>query len=272
MDILKRILVSLLAIIAFPVNVLANHVLTEELGDGVDPEGFPRIEDELIDVVVVHEALEVPDLEIKENYKPQALLLPAELAKINQLITALYHSKQPLSAQIKQKIAHLSALHTQYHDLSKKLEDVRTALIVQNPSSIVDELMFSEVTTPILLVKQFKKNGKWYHVPAASYVTDKVSLLTWLKQNPRHPIIRDILQSPEPYKGMESKYIWYELTVEHCFSQELDEAAAQIRILFDELSSINLASLPNSQSFFSLAPANPQYLEFSPSIKKDNYP
>ncbi|PWY57559.1 coiled coil protein [Legionella qingyii] len=218
----------------------------DELIDDVDFDGFQRIRGELQDVVVVHEDLEVPDLEHKDTKKPPLLWDHTQLQKIDALINELADVKAPLPHEAKQRLDSLKKLSIQYNLLSKKLEEVRTALVNDDKTQIKDELIaYNDVETPILLVKQYKNetDGKWYNVPANSYVTDKESLLHWLKENPRHPLNKDLLKNPDQYNGMTTRYIWYVLTIEDCSSQELDEAAAQMSILADAL----LAVLSNSQ-------------------------
>lgn len=165
--------------------------------------------------------------------------------------------KAPLSPEEKQQLDALKTLYTQYNDLSKKLEDVRTALVENDKTRIKDEMIaYNEVETPILLVKQYKKEEHWYNVPASSYVTDKESLLHWLKQNPKHPLLKDLLKKPDTYNKMETRYIWYELTKEDCSSQELAEAAAQMNDLTQallpllSLQKMNLGPSTAPQSFF----------------------
>ncbi len=233
----------------------------EESIDEVDFDGFQRIRGELQDVVVVHEDLEVPDLEQKNPKKLSKLLDKTQLQQIEKLINVLTQPKKPLSHQEKQQLESLKKLYMQYNDLSKKLEEVRVALEQDDKTQIKDEIIaYNEVETPILLVKQYKndQDDKWYNVPANSYVTDKESLLQWLKLKPRHPLNKDLLKKPDFYNGMTTRYIWYVLTLEDCTSQELDEAAAQMSVLVEALQplvsdtqKIELGLGSSSQSFFS---------------------
>ncbi|MCW8444863.1 coiled coil protein [Fluoribacter gormanii] len=260
-------------------------VNTEELIDDVDFDGFQRIRGELEDVVVVHEDLEVPDLEHKDSKKPSLLLDHTQLQRIDKLIKELAELKDPLPHQAKQHLESLKTLYMQYNDLSKKLDEVRTALVKNDKTQIKDEIIaYNDVETPILLVKQYKneKDGKWYNVPANSYVTDKDSLLHWLKQNPRHPLNKDLLKNPDPYNGMTTRYTWYVLTIEECSSQELDEAAAQMSVLADTLLSIlpqkiELGLGASPQSFFGLgmnpsvsSPSNLAHTLTDPSCGENN--
>lgn len=236
----------------------------EDLIDDVDFDGFQRIRGELQDVVVVHEDLEVPDLESQSPKVDDGLLNDTQLEKINQLINELNHLKEPLTPQVKRQLDDLKTLYAQYNDLAKKLEDVRTALVDNDKARIKDELIaFNEVELPILLVKQYKKENKWYNVPANSYVTDKETLLHWLKQNPKHPLNKDLLKNPEPYNKMEARYTWYKLTKDDCSSQELTEAAAQMdvlaRALLPIMQKINLGLGSAPQSFFGTKASNSLY-------------
>ncbi|HHF7372848.1 hypothetical protein [Legionella bozemanae] len=245
----------------------------DDLIDDVDFDGFQRIRGELQDVVVVKEDLEVPDLESKGPRESHTLLNDSELEKINTLIKELTNPQDPLSPEEKRQLDALKTLYTQYNDLSKKLEDVRTALMENDKTRIKDEMIaYNEVETPILLVKQYMKEEQWHNVPANSYVTDKESLLHWLKQNPKHPLNKDLLKKPEPYNKMVTRYTWYELTKKDCSSQELTEAAAQMNDLVHALTPLlsrqkinrGLGSVP--QSFFGLGDNNSE----SPTAQLDN--
>ncbi len=248
-------------------------VHADDLINDVDFDGFQRIRGELQDVVVVKEDLEVPDLESKGPRESHTLLNDSELEKINTLIQELTNPQDPLSPEEKRQLDALKTLYTQYNDLSKKLEDVRTALMENDKTRIKDEMIaYNEVETPILLVKQYMKEEQWHNVPANSYVTDKESLLHWLKQNPKHPLNKDLLKKPEPYNKMVTRYTWYELTKEECSSQELTEAAAQMNDLIHALTPLlslqkinrGLGSVP--QSFFGPRGNNSE----SPAAQLDN--
>lgn len=248
-------------------------VHADDLINDVDFDGFQRIRGELQDVVVVKEDLEVPDLESKGPRESHTLLNDSELEKINTLIQELTNPQDPLSPEEKRQLDALKTLYTQYNDLSKKLEDVRTALMENDKTRIKDEMIaYNEVETPILLVKQYMKEEQWHNVPANSYVTDKESLLRWLKQNPKHPLNKDLLKKPEPYNKMVTRYTWYELTKKDCSSQELTEAAAQMNDLVHALTPLlspqkinrGLGSIP--QSFFGPGGNNSE----SPTAQLDN--
>ncbi|WP_454782702.1 coiled coil protein [Legionella sp. WA2022007384] len=242
------------------IDAFINGINEEEPIDDVDFDGFQRVRGELQDVVVVHEDLEVPDLEHKDTKKTSTLLDKTQLEKIDKLIKALTHPNTPLSHQVKEQLASLKKLYMQYNDLSNKLEEVRVALVENDKTKIKDEIIaYNDVDIPILLVKQYQcsKDKKWHNVPANSYITDKESLLHWLKQKPRHPLNKDLLKTPDSYNGMKTRYTWYVLTKEDCSSQELDEAAAQMTVLATELfpllsssQQIELGLGSSVQSFF----------------------
>ncbi|MGL5741466.1 MAG: coiled coil protein [Legionella sp.] len=234
-------------------------VQVDDLIDDADFDGFQRIVGELQDVVVVREDLEVPDLEGNAP-KKAVLFSEPELTRIEGLIEELAQVKEPF--QFKEQFEQLKTLRTQYKDLSLKLDKVRSALESNDKSKIEDELIaYNDVETPILLVKQYKDGVHWRNVPAASYVTDKDSLVQWLKTNPRHPVNKDILKTPQPYNGNETRYNWYELKKDNCSSQELGEAATKMRAFVRELTPslseaqrIKLGLRSASQSFFDMAP------------------
>ncbi|MBI2785460.1 MAG: coiled coil protein [Legionella longbeachae] len=239
----------------------------------VDFDGFQRF-GELTDVVVVHEDLEVPDLQSKESQKVHSLLSPLELKQIEALINEFKSLKEPISSQLKQILDQLNTLYNQYKDLDLKLQQVQQALISRNKSEINDELIaYNEVEKPILLVKQYKRDDHWYNVPACSYVTDRDSFLHWLKTSPQHPINKDFLKKPQAYNAMETQYIWYELSKENCSSQELGEAAAQMQVLSNQLltelsesQKKNLGLSVSSQSFFGL-----KTVPFSDTLSPNEY-
>lgn len=233
-----------------------------ELIEDVDFDGFQRVRGELQDVIVVHEDLEVPDLENK-GPKTTSLFSDKQIETINKLIAELAQSKDSLSSRVNSQLEDLQIVLSQYKELSKKLEEVRSALRDKDKTRITDEMIaYNEVETPILLVKQYKQGEKWHNVPANSYVTDKQGLLQWLKTNPKHPLNKDLLKHPEPYDKKETRYIWYELTQDNCSSQELGEAAERITILIKHLLPIlssqqrtNLGLGSNPFSFFSIKEA-----------------
>ncbi|MCW8387034.1 coiled coil protein [Fluoribacter dumoffii] len=190
-------------------------------------------------IVVVRESLEIAQLQEKEPPCPSELLTDLQLLEIADLIKQLGLDTEVINSDAKLKLEALKTLYTQYEDLQTKLEDVRLALVDDDKSRIKDEMIaYNEVETPVLLVKQYKKAEKWHNVPAASYITDKETLLHLAKINPKHPLNNDLIKAPQPYNGMESRYIWYELSEHQCSSQELGEAAAEMRVLMKSLLSL----------------------------------
>ncbi|MCW8408646.1 coiled coil protein [Legionella sp. PATHC035] len=240
-------------------SVLRTGVNPEHAINEVDFNGFQRVNiEDLQDVPVARKPLDVPDLESKEGQASTQLLTENQLKQIQRLIDELPKLKDPLPPLAKQQFELLQKLHTQYQDLSLKLEKVRVALEQDDKSQIKDELIVDmEVDTPILLVKQYQDGQKWLNIPATSYVTDKDNLLNWLQHSPVHPLNKDLLKEPGDYNGKKTRYIWYLLTKDNCSSQELDEAAVQIRFLVNALSirltekqKLDLGLGLSSQAFF----------------------
>lgn len=195
-----------------------------------------RIMEGLQNFEIVHEDLEIPDLQNKEPREPPILFKETELKKIEELIAHLTNVKESLTQQTKEQLTILKILYIQYKDLFSKLEEVHLALMSHEKSQIKDELIaYNKVRIPILLAKQYKKGEHWYHVPAASYVTDRDSFLHLLKNHSKHPLNRDLFKKPRPYNQMETRYIWYELTENYCFSQELSDAVIEIRVVMNAL-------------------------------------
>ncbi|KTD63775.1 coiled coil protein [Legionella santicrucis] len=228
--------------------------------------GDQRIIDGLQHFEIVHEDFEIPDLQNKEPREPPILFDETELKRIEGLLAHLTNVKEPLARQTKEQLTILKILYTQYKDLFSKLEEVHLALLSNEKSQIKDELIaYNKVRIPILLVKQYKKGECWYHVPAASYVTDRDSFLHLLKKNSKHPLNRDLFKKPRSYNQMETRYLWYELTENYCSSQELSDGVVEIRVLVDELFQLNEIQRMN----FSMGAFSPAF--FGPAIKNNPY-
>lgn len=220
-----------------PLSQFEAGFVTEEGANDRNLNGFQRMTSNLQDIIVVHEDKEIPDIESSAPSIIYPLLSDNELKNIAKLLEHYVKAKTSLPLEKKQQLETMQILFMQYRDLKSKLQEVRLALDIGDKSKIKDELIpFSEVEIPILLIKQYKKDQNWYSVPAASYVTDKESFLTWLKHNSRHPLNQDPIIKPKPYNKMETRYIWYELTPSTCFSKELAEAAATIRTWYRSFS------------------------------------
>lgn len=226
----------------------------EGLTEGNDFVRVQRVGERWQDLVVVHENLDVPDLQSKEPRAPPVLLSASELNKIEALIEQLTYFKEPLAQPIKAQLVVLKTLCSQYKDLFCKLEEVRLALVNNDRGKIKDELIaYNKVNIPILLVKQYAKDGFWYNVPAASYVGDRDSFLYLLKKSALHPLHKDRFKKPEPYEQMETRYIWHELTENDCSFQELNHLVVEIRVLVDRLLP-QLSALQGSKLFMKEAP------------------
>ncbi|QEY52810.1 coiled coil protein [Legionella longbeachae] len=237
-----------------PIKAFVGLVLTNQLNsDGEDQ----RIIDGLQNFEIVHEDLDIPDLQNKDPLEPPILFEETELKKIEELIVHLTHLEAHLTQQIREQLTILKILYTQYKDLFSKLSEVHLALLSNKKNQIKDELIaYNKVRIPILLVKQYKKGGHWHHVPAASYVTDRESFLHLLKKSSKHPLNRDLFKKPKPYKQMETRYLWYELTENYCSSQELSDAVVEIRVLMNALlSQLNVIQRMN----FSIEPFSPAF-------------
>ncbi|MCW8398537.1 coiled coil protein [Legionella sp. PATHC038] len=251
------------------------RVNTQHAINEVDFDGFQRVNiEDLHDVPVAPKPLEVLDLESNEGQVSTKLLNENQLKIIQKLIDELPKLKDPLPPLAKKQFESLQKLYTQYQDLSLKLEKVRLALEQDDKSQIKDELIADmEVNTPILLVKQYQDGQKWLNIPATSYVTDKNNLLQWLQHSPVHPLNKDVLKEPGDYNGKKTRYIWYLLTKDNCSSQELDEAAVQMRFLVNALSirltekqKLDLGLGLSPQSFFAPVAHDNSVL----SLDKDN--
>lgn len=246
------------------IKVLVGLANTNQLNSDAEEQ---RIIAGLQNFEIVHEDFEIPDLQNKEPQGPPILLDETELKKIEELIIHLTRFKECLAQQTKEQLTLLKILYTQYKDLFSKLEEVHLALMSNEKSQIMDELIaYNKVRIPILLVKQYKKGECWYHVPAASYITDRDSFLHLLKKNSKHPLNRDLFKKPRYYKQMETRYLWYELTENYCSSRELSDAVVEIRVLRDAL-------LPQLNEIhrmnFSIDAFSPAF--FGPVTKNDAY-
>lgn len=91
----------------------------------------------------------------------------------------------------------------------------------------------------ILFVKQYLDRGEWKVVPSSSHIFDKASLRTVLEgNNPKHPLIRDSILSPNDYKNggctYETRYKWHPFYLDGestGLSQEMNELHADLREL-----------------------------------------
>ncbi|WP_115704717.1 coiled coil protein [Legionella sainthelensi] len=226
-----------------------------------------RIMDGLQNFEIVQEDIEIPDLQNKEPREPPMLLKETELKKIEELITQLTYIQESLTQSVKEQLTILKVLYSQYKDLFSKLEKVHLALMRHEKSQIKDELIaHNKVRIPILLAKQYKKGEYWYHVPAASYVTDRDSFLHLLKYSPKHPLNRDFFKRPKSYNQMETRYIWYELTENYCSSQELSEVVIELRVVMNALLSQMNEIKRMNVSIDTFSPAF-----FGPAIKNNEH-
>lgn len=201
---------------------------------------------ELVDVVVPPRNLIVPNLQDSTPRVQANMLLSTEVKSASNLVNDFAHLTSPLSKDIQKQIKQLEDIKNQiellkvrskqYEDLSTRLASIKDALAKGDLSKIEDQVIaHNDITIPILLVKQYEESGSWHSVPANGYVTDKESILTWLKTNPKHPLNREILNNPPKYKEMPTRYMWHVLTDQNCYAQELDEGAAEIRDLLKKL-------------------------------------
>jgi hypothetical protein len=203
---------------------------------------------ELVEVIRPTQSHDIQDLEVKipatSNLESLFIQRGCDLMKQisipDTLVPPLIKAK---GEELKQKIE-------RYQELSGRLEGVQKALINNNLEGIKNEVIVGiEIKTPILFFKQYNgKDNIWHAVPASSNITDKDSLLTWLKENPTHPLTRDVIKSPWTYNGMFTRYKWHTLTAEHCMAQELIEGAAEIQKLLETLSAQLDAATLNKRS------------------------
>ncbi|KTD56889.1 coiled coil protein [Legionella sainthelensi] len=247
-----------------PIRVFLGLANTNQLMSNGEDQ---RIMDGLQNFEIVQEDIEIPDLQNKEPREPPMLLKETELKKIEELIAQLTYVKESLKQPVKEQLTLLNILYIQYKDLFSKLEKVHLALMRHEKSQIKDELIaYNKVKIPILLAKQYKKGENWYHVPAASYVTDRDSFLHLLKYSSKHPLNRDLFKRPRRYNQMETRYIWYELTENYCSSQELSEVVIEIRVVMNALLSQMNEIKRMNVSIDTFSPAF-----FAPAIKNNEH-
>lgn len=204
-------------------------------------DGFEQIIGTLQDVVIPQRHLEPPDLQSDIALTSHAeLLTQTEIETIQRAMTECTSSQNnKRNTPTQHVLTELKKTLEQYQNLNDKLLKIKEALVQNNLSSIDDELIaLNEVITPILLVKQYKEGDEWHHVPSSSHVTDKESLLNWLKRNSTHPLTREQLKEPKPYQHKDTRYIWHELTAEKWHTQELIDNTKEIRRLFNHLTTL----------------------------------
>lgn len=238
-----------------------------------DFDGFQQVNmEELRDVIVPPKVHDIPDFQNEAPQTQSKLLQPNEISSVTHLINEF--SKLSVNFEIKEKLTTLKTRHEQYIHLAQRLDAVQTALKNNTKENIDDELIaYNSVETPILFIKQYQDNEQWHNVPAMSYITDKNSILEWLKTTATHPINRDEIKNPPKYLGHPTQYIWYELTANSCYSQELGAGTTEIRNLYQELSGLipevkiaNQSNQSSSQSMF-----RPQVASNSEEFKSNNH-
>ncbi|MDP1603946.1 MAG: hypothetical protein Q8M03_11850 [Legionella sp.] len=179
---------------------------------------------------------EIPDMESTEPLLFTSELSSHELKTAKKFITLPNASLKKLHDDLES----LRQLTERYIDLSKNLADVQKALKDEDLSTLDDQLnvVRDVINTPILFEKQYYRDNSWHPIPVQSYITDKEELLHWFKvaKEPTHPFTMDSIIKPDQYGQMATRYRWRELTVDDCQSQELFEAAEQIKDLLQKIS------------------------------------
>ena len=216
---------------------------------------------QLVDVNNIPGADAIPNMQATTPGVSAILLTSEELDAAQSLRKELSELNIPLPPSLKNQVEQLTAKIERYKELTCCLHEAHQALIDGHTADIKNEMIDGlNIVTPILWFKQYEKENFWYTVPGSSHVTDKDTLLHWLKLNPTDPTNRDIVKEPTKYKGMPTRYRWHLLTPEYCSSQELHETAVEIHQLLEtlpaQLQSIkhnktNLGTVP--QTFFGAA-------------------
>lgn len=128
-----------------------------------------------------------------------------------------------------------------YKDLYQRLEALDTAMenrgarIHEDLVDLDDEcISMTPISKPVLLQKLYEKNKTLLKVvPKSTFITDETNMKAWFEphESPTHPVVRDSILDPEPYKNRTTFFRWhfYQGT-----SQELREAAEKVRILCEE--------------------------------------
>ncbi|MCL9684752.1 hypothetical protein [Legionella maioricensis] len=180
---------------------------------------------------------EVPDMQEEPISDSEANLLTAEEIKAaEELINEFSTLNIALAPRLKEQVNLLSVRTARYKDLSSLLDSVKKALIANDLSEVEDQLVYMDVTTPILLVKQYQTpDNNWHSVPANSYVGDHDNFYQAVRENARHPLNRDYVANPTAYEGLPTRYRWHYLTANACSAQELHEGSEEIRTLLETL-------------------------------------
>ncbi|CEG57939.1 hypothetical protein [Legionella fallonii] len=191
---------------------------------------------QLVDVESTLVEHEIPNMQIPVPSSFATLLKHEELQEAEVLNKKFLELDTPLSPELKKQLSQLKIKIERYKSLADRLSSVYQALADGHVTNIDNEVIEGvDVVTPILWFKQYNKDNNWYIVPGSSHVTDKDSLLHWLKLSPTDPNNRDIVKEPSRYKRMPTRYRWHSLTLEYCFAQELHEIAVEVQQLLETL-------------------------------------
>ena len=169
----------------------------------------------------------------KENSFSAKKLANEDLEAFDALLKDFALLDMPSPMEIKTRMELLKLRMEQYKELSVRLATVEEALKNGNLEEIEDQLIvYNEIKIPVILMKQYQQSDlNWYSVPANSYVTDKDSLISWLKENPKHPLNSDVIKDPSLYNSMPTRYRWHFLITSYCHTPELSENIIEIRDL-----------------------------------------
>jgi hypothetical protein len=146
-----------------------------------------------------------------------AALRPMTIAKFNELA---------LSAEEYEALvaAHQVPLTNIEKAMIRAIGDDEVTAVLRNYEELEGNLVECALTLSepapkdaIILVKQYKVGGKWLAAPG-SHLFDKNALETAFTRtdtgNALHPLTRDNILAPEPYKQHETRYIYHPLYIQ----------------------------------------------------------
>jgi hypothetical protein len=185
-----------------------------------------------------HQPIDKNDLKIDPPAAVSAdsMLTTQQLDDIKKLVGRLEINRSH-SLEIRALIDELKVLQFHCQRVTENLELIKESFDNKNTEPLTCELTDLEINNPVVLIKQYSKDGLWHIIPNSIWFSDEW-MVEQLLRSPRHPTIRDEWKNPNPHRGSPTRYAWYPLTQELCSVPELDAMIVRMKELFEELSTM----------------------------------